>query len=175
MNSNFVIIIEGPMGSGKSTIASILHSQLPRTALLGTDKIKDVISDFNKSDEDYYLATTIMLAMARIFLENKFSLLIPQAFLKKEYADPFIKIAEEFNVKLHFYHLHAPEDELRARIIQRAHDKNVSLPTDDKIKKNFNKWRDNHYEYGKKIDISDQSSLEVADLILRELHLKPLI
>ena len=44
----FLILIDGPMGSGKTTISQILHSKLKRTAYIGLDRVKRFISDFKK-------------------------------------------------------------------------------------------------------------------------------
>ena len=82
------------MGSGKTTISSLLHSKLPRTALLGMDKIKWLLSDFQRTN-DYDLVSKVMVGMCKTFLEQGCNLLIEQAFWKKEYVQPYIDLANE--------------------------------------------------------------------------------
>ena len=50
----FIVILDGPMGSGKSTVGELLAKKLRRTALVNEDKIKWFISDFKRSKKDLW-------------------------------------------------------------------------------------------------------------------------
>jgi predicted kinase len=168
MKKQFVIILEGPMGSGKTTISSLLHSKLPRTALLGMDKIKWFLSDFQRV-EDYDLVSRVMLGMCKTFLEQGCNLLIEQAFWKKEYVQPYIDLTNEFKADLHFYQLEAPEDVLKKRAQGRPNTPQKPPVTTGRIDENLKKWQENRYEFGKNIDTEKLSPEEVVQLILQDV------
>ena len=166
-----MIIIEGPMGAGKTTISDLLHPKLPRTAYLGMDKIKWFLSDFQRTNEDNGLVNRVMHGMAKTFLEEGCNLLIGQGFWKKEYVQPYVDLAEKMKVDLYFYHLEAPVDVLRERIKSRPDTPNKPPLTDERIEKNLKTWKENKYELGKTFDTTKFSPEEVVELIIQDLGL----
>ena len=72
MKSLSVIIISGPMGAGKSTIAKLLHEKMPKNSLLSIDKIKRTISDYKSGDKNQIrLSFDICMAMASIYIKKR--------------------------------------------------------------------------------------------------------
>jgi len=170
MKRQFVIILEGPMGAGKTTISSLLHARLPRTALLGMDKIKWFLSDFQR-DKDYDIISKAMLAMGKSFLEQGCNLLIEQAFWKKEYAQPYIDMADESKADLHFYKLEAPIEVLTERAKIRPNTPGKPLVTKERIEENLKKWQENRYDFGKVLDTMKYSPEEIVGLIIQDLKI----
>ncbi len=169
MKKQFVIILEGPMGAGKTTIASILHPKLPRTALLSMDKIKWFLSDFERNNEDNGLISKVMLSMAKTFLEQGCNVLIEQGFWKKEYVEPYINLANEFRTDLHFYQLEAPIEVLRERAHVRPDTPGKIPLTKERIENNLKTWKENRYDLGKVFDTTEFSSEEVVKFILVDI------
>ncbi len=115
----YMIIIDGPMGSGKSTIAALLNKKLTRTAHLGIDRIKFFVSDFKRDYEDNHMTLLVLLRMIDEYLKNGINILIAQGLYKREHFEPYIKIAKKKNLKLFMYQLEAPKEVLLERILKR--------------------------------------------------------
>jgi len=91
----FIIILDGPMGSGKSTIGEILWKKLKRTVLINEDKIKWFISDFKRSKQDNAIVRSVLIEMAKEYSKKNINLIIAQGFSKTNRPlTPFIKIAK---------------------------------------------------------------------------------
>lgn len=157
------------MGAGKSTLSALLIPKLPRTGLLGIDKIKWFLSDFERTDADNAIIGKVMLAMAKAFLEQDCNVLIDQAFWKIEYVQPFIDLANERGAKLHFYQLEAPVEVLRERIKNRPIKPGRPPYPEGRVENNLKLWGGNRYELGQTFDTSKVSLESIADIILQDV------
>jgi uridine kinase len=92
LNKKFIIIIDGPMGSGKTTVATILHKKLKRTAHIGLDRIKWFISDFKRIPEDNEIIRSVVVAMTKEYLKQGISVIVEQG-MRKERIETLKKIA----------------------------------------------------------------------------------
>lgn len=165
-----LIIIDGPMGSGKTTIGKLLHKELARTVILSTDAIKWFISDFERGERDNAISAAVLMAMCKEYIRQGMSILLPQAFWKKEYLEPYIRLAKENNMQLHVYQLETPKDILLDRIGKRPKPELANTPVpQERILKNLQTWEDNRYEMGKTFDTSQLSPDEIVKLILADL------
>jgi predicted kinase len=165
-----MILIDGPMGSGKTSVGKILHKKLPRTAMLGMDDIKWCVSDFKRDKEDNRMTSKVVQRMTEEYLKHKINILIPQAFWKKENIDQYIKLAEEAGVKVFIYQMTAPKEVLMERLSKREKPSQAPTPmTQEKIEANYQTWKDNQYGLGKVFDTSKMSSEEIASEILAEM------
>jgi hypothetical protein len=112
---NKLIILNGPSGAGKSTVARILWKKMGRTALVGLDEIKWLISDYKSDNHDLTLAGNIGLNMAEIFLVDGLDVIVEKAFCKQEYIQPFIDLADKLGIifpdriRDHFYVGHSSD------------------------------------------------------------------
>ncbi len=165
-----IIIIDGPMGSGKTTVGKLLHPNLPRTAILSTDAIKFFISDFERGDRDNAISAAVLIQMCREYIKQGISLLLPQAFWKKEYLDPYLKLAEENNLKVFIYQLEGSKELLIDRIHNRPKPALAKTPVpEERILNNLKTWEDNRYQLGKVFNVDELSSEQIAKLILEDL------
>jgi predicted kinase len=165
-----IIIIDGSMGSGKTTIGKLLHKQLKRTAILSTDAIKWFISDFERGERDNAISAAVLRQMAQEYIKQGISILLPQGFWKKEYLQPYIKLAEENNLQLHVYQLEAPRDILLDRISKRPKAELATSPVpQERVEKNLKTWEENRYEMGKTFNTGEHSPEEIVQLILKDL------
>ncbi len=165
-----MIIIEGPMGAGKTTVAEILHKKLPRTALLGLDRIKFFLSDFKRGKEDNILSFHVVYSMMETYLKEGCNILYPQGFWKRKMVDKYLDLAQKYNTDVYFYQLEAPREILMDRIKNRR--KSVNLPelTEGRAERNLTTWEENRYELGKNIDTTKFSVDEIVDIILSDLE-----
>ena len=104
------------MGSGKTTIAKLLHPNLKRTVLIGGDEIKWFISDFRRNKRDNDIIHRVLLKMCDEYLKNGINILLVQGFYSKERAKQYLKIAKKYKCKIRFYHLEAPRKVLLERV-----------------------------------------------------------
>ncbi len=166
----FLIIIDGPMGSGKTTIGNFIHKQLPRTAKLSTDAIKWFISDFERGEGDNAITAAVLIQVCKEYIKQGINILLPQGFWKKEYIEPYIKLAEENNLKLFIYQLDGPKDILLERIKNRPKPElaKTEVPF-ERVLKNLQTWEENKYQTGKVFNISELTSEQIAQQILKDV------
>lgn len=166
----FIIIIDGPMGSGKTTIGKLLCTELKRTAMLSTDRIKFFISDFERGERDNSISAAVLMQMCKEYIKHGVNLLLPQAFWKMEYLEPYLKLAKENNLKLFIYQLEGPRELLLERIKNRPKPELAKTPvSEERVMQNLKTWEDNRYQLGKVFNIGELSSEEIAKLILADL------
>ena len=167
----FLIIISGPMGSGKTTISKLLHLHLPRTAIINSDAIKFFISDFERGERDNAITAGVLLEMCREYIKHDINLLLPQPFWKKEYLEPYLKLAEENNLKVFIYQLEGSKELLFERIHNRPKSAlaKTAVP-EERILCNFKIWEENRYELGKVFNVDELSSEQIAQLILADIE-----
>lgn len=167
----FLIIIDGPMGSGKTTIGKLLQAKLKRTAMLSIDGIKFFISDFERGERDNAISAAVLMQMCKEYIKHDINLLLPQGFWNKKYLEPYIKLAEKNNLKLFIYQLEGSRELLLQRIKNRPTSELAKTPvSEERILANLKTWEENRYELGKVFNIDELSSEEIADLILVDLN-----
>ena len=86
----FMVVIHGPMGSGKTTLADLLHNEIANTAHFGADHIKWLVSDFKNVPSHTQVAKNMVPIMAEGYLKQGINLILEQAFSETE-----IKTLEE--------------------------------------------------------------------------------
>lgn len=165
-----LIIINGPMGSGKTTIGRLLHSRLERTAILSTDAIKFFLSDFERSDRDNSISAAVLMQMCKEYIKQGINVLLPQGFWKKEYIEPYIRFAEENDTRLFVYQLEAPRWVLMERVKNRPKSELAKTPVpEERVVKNLDTWEENRYWLGKVFDTSKLSSEEIVTEIIKDI------
>jgi thymidylate kinase len=173
--SLFLIVIDGPMGSGKTTTARLLNSKLEGTARLERSEIKRFISNF---DEEHHnkVVQNVATVMVDEFLKNGVSVVVEWA-MRSERVEAFQEIAKKYNARCFVYELDAPKDMLLKRVEERTRillDKK-ELPAENKenVQRNFEKnysFRIDHkYQGAIVIDSSKLDSEKIADRILMDL------
>lgn len=166
-----MIIIDGPMGSGKTTIGKLLHPQLKRTVMLSTDAIKFFISDFERGERDNAISAAVLMQMCKEYIKHDINILLPQGFWKKEYLDPYLKFAEENNIKVYMYQLEGSKDMLLERIKNRPKPELAKTPVpEERILKNLKTWEDNRYVLGKVFNVNELSSEQISNIILSDVQ-----
>lgn len=158
------------MGSGKTTIAALLNKKLKRTAHLSVDRIKFFVSDFKRGPEDNTMTTAVLVKMINEYIQQGINILIAQGFWKKEYMEPYIKIAKKNKLNLFIYQLEAPKEVLLERIAARPKPKEAKTAVPkSRILKNLKTWKENRFVLGNVFDTSVVSTDKIVKTILKDI------
>ena len=166
----FLLIIDGPMGGGKSTVADLLKTKLDSVLFTGIDRLKWSISGFDRSSEGNRLVARLVESLARTALTDGMSVCVEQGFMKAEYMFPFINLAKEIGVRLFVYQIEAPRDILIERLKPRKTPVDAKSPVSmEKIEKNLDNYFNNKYSQAKVIDSGKYSPDEISQFILKDI------
>jgi cytidylate kinase len=169
----FIIILDGPMGSGKSTVGEILAKKLKRTALINGDKIKWFISDFKRCKKDNAIVQAVLEQMCKEYLKQGISLVIAQAFLNGiRPILPYVMMAKKNGAELLVYHLNAPKEVLLNRIDERKKNSKFSRTpiAKTRIYRNIRNWKKYRYSIGKELETDKIRAAKIASMILKEIN-----
>ena len=174
----FLIILEGPMGSGKSTVAGLLKGKLTKTVVLGIDKIKWFQSDFKRGDIQNSKVEEVVYAMARTYLRQGFSVILENGFwkntLRAKYRNAYLRYAKRNKIKTFIYHLTTPAEVSFERVAKRkAKSKSQKLHPPNplqRIRRNITEHEKRRFRDGEDIDTVKHSPLQITKLIIRDLQ-----
>jgi len=91
-----LIILNGPLGIGKSTLANRFAEEYPLTLRLDIDDMRTYISHWREQAEQSAVSSKQMaLAMTKVHLLLGHSVVIPQIVRKTEFFEQFEEVAHE--------------------------------------------------------------------------------
>ena len=91
-----LIILNGPLGIGKSTIATKFADEHPMTLRLDIDDLRACISHWREqADQSAASSKQMALAMTRVHLSLGYNVVIPQIVRKAEFFEDCEQIAKE--------------------------------------------------------------------------------
>jgi predicted kinase len=157
------ILLNGAMGSGKSTIAGLLEERMERTAILEIESVRQLVA----GSEDNQLAWKVIYRMCDEYFRNGVSVLLQQTVASQGIVNKFLRLARKHKCSVAFYHLQAPRIELLKRIERRKKSRNVSRSL---IAHNIQKHENITYTGAVIIDTSKRKPAGVAELIMRNLN-----
>ncbi len=158
------------MGGGKSTVADLLKGKLEKVLFTGLDRLKWSIAGFDRSPEENKLVAHLVEIITKTALEDGVSVCVEQGFMRAEYIEPFIKIANELGVHLLIYQIEAPRNILIERLASRKTPIEAKNPVStEEIVRNLNTYFDNKYSQTKVIDSQKFSPEQITEIILKEL------
>lgn len=135
MQTPFLLLLDGMTGSGKTTISNKLAERIPRLALIGLDKVKLFISDFERGDRDNNIGRDIVLEMTKIYLANSISVVVDQPIKSSEII-AYEDIAKKYSVPIYKIQMFANPDVVFVRIVERM--KSWEKPTsEEQVRKNI--------------------------------------
>lgn len=157
------ILLNGAMGSGKSTIADLLKNKLKRTAIIEIEDVRHLVT----GSEDNLLAWDVIYSMCDQYLKSGVNILLKQTVASQEIVNKFLRLARKHKCSIYFYHLQAPKNELLKRIDKRKKTKNVKKSL---ISSNLEKHKKISYTGATVINTSKISAADAANFIFRNLR-----
>ena len=167
-DGTFLIIIDGPMGAGKTTVAKLLHERLKRTALLGLDRIKWFISDFKRIPEDNEIVRNVVAAMTKEYLRQGISVIIEQG-MRKDSIEKLKKMARQNGATCLVYQLEAPKRLLLERVHERPRLPGKPRISNARIERNYKFHQENKYAKAIVFDAEKMTAKQIANRIMKDL------
>jgi len=116
-----LIVINGPLGIGKSTLAKRYADEHPLTLLLDIDELWAMLSHWREEKEvSSPLSKQMAMAMARINLNTGHDVVIPQILQTIELAESFEQLAKECSAEFYEILLFVDKEESIRRFISRG-------------------------------------------------------
>lgn len=119
MTTPFLILVDGPMGSGKTTTSKLLNQKLPDTARVALPDIKRLVPNFKEDKQTLTVIREVMRVMIDKYLEHGVSVIVEQ-ITKADGVDVLRGIAEKHGAKFYGYRLTAPKDIRLNRVFERT-------------------------------------------------------
>jgi thymidylate kinase len=172
----FVVVIDGPMGSGKTTVSKLLNEKLEGTARVALADVKRFISGFEKDHNYNVVSQEIILVMVEEYLKRGISVIVEWA-MKKERAEAFKEIAKKYNAQHFIYQLDAPKSLLIERVKERTGtlldkselpEKNIKN-IEENFEKNYSFHIENKHDDVAVIDSEKLSPEQIVDHIIGEI------
>jgi len=163
-----MIVIHGPMGSGKTTLADLLHDEIADTAHFGVDHIKWLVS--KNAPSHTQVAKNMIPLMAEGYLKQGINVIVEQAFTAEEIKSLEL-IAQQFNALFLVYSLDTDRETLNKRIVERTQKREKPEVPIDHINKSYDEYKESLYKGGVSFDSGKVSIREMADKILVDLKL----
>jgi thymidylate kinase len=167
----YIILFDGMTWSGKSTTALLLKKLLPRTAIIGMDKVKRFITDFERGERDNTIAKNIVYSMTQTYLSHDISLLIEQPCKNIDEINMYTNLAKEKNIPIILIQLYSDPVVALQRVRERQKDRDYKVP-DDRIQHNIELFSDRSEQWFTVIDTTNMPPEEVADRVLHEITIK---
>jgi predicted ABC-type ATPase len=168
MSNNFLLIIDGMTGAGKTTVSDILSRRLSRVAVIGMDKIKNYISDFERGAEDNQIARDVVYAMAKEYFKHDISVVVEHPFKPDDELSRYEDLANEYSAPILKFQLFTTPELAFIRVVNRQKDSDNKIP-EERIKRNISLFKNGENDGFMAIDTSEIPSEDVAEKILEKI------
>ncbi len=172
----YLILIDGPMGSGKTTTTKLLNQKLPNTARVALPDIKRLVPNYKEDKKTLKIVREVMEAMIDKYLKHNVSVIVEQVS-KSEGIDVLRNLASIHNADFYAYRLTAPKSIRLKRVHERTKDMmGVSKLSQSKVNKLAKYFEPNHQFYldnkvntVETIDSSKMNTDEITESIINKL------
>ncbi|MES2226042.1 MAG: ATP-binding protein [Patescibacteria group bacterium] len=176
MNTPFLVLIDGPMGSGKTTTSKLLNQELPDTARVALPDIKRLIPNYRENEKTLGVVREVMKAMIDTYLSFGVSIIVEQ-ITKTEGVEALSAMAEKHGARFYAYRLTAPKNIRLERVHERTREMmDVSELPESKIQElagyfepNNRFYLDNPIAAAESIDTQDLSPDQVVEAIIKKV------
>jgi predicted kinase len=176
MISLFIILVDGPMGSGKTSTTKLLNQKLPNAARVARADIKRFIPNYEENEESLSLTRDVMHAMINKYLEHGVGVIV-ELITRSEDAEYLLAMAHKYGATFNAFRLTAPADLRLARVHERTREmmaiNELSQSTVDVLADNFERdeqfFVDNPLDVAETIDTQSMTPEQVANAITERL------
>jgi predicted kinase len=175
---NFILLLNGHPGAGKSTVAKELRLYIPRMAVIDVDLFRKFVSDYNNSVKDFSLMWEVVLAVVKVYLDNDISILVDRCVDQEKNRAALKKMARDYKVLFREVILYTKTlDCAVERVKNRPIKKNTKYKTTKISKELIVSLRDMMLEYKQKknivaVDTENNSIEQVAKQVVGVLNSK---
>lgn len=167
----FVIILNGSKGVGKSTLSKELAKKLEGVAFFGFDVVRRMISQMDASDVNNAIAVDVSMNMIEGFLSNGVSVVIDGGINNSERMQKVKMVVDKYDADLFTYTLHAPRETLWKRVQKR--DKEWGVEADrERFDYVYDLLEKNVLPNTVILDTAQLTVEKIADGIVRNLKVK---
>ncbi|MBT4856964.1 AAA family ATPase [Candidatus Uhrbacteria bacterium] len=170
LNTQFILLISGMVGAGKTTVGRKLKEKLSRVAVFDMDDIKWQISDFVRGDGDNAIVRDGVRSLTRNYCKHGISIVLPQTLRPEEPAQ-FRKIAEEFGYKFLHIELFTDDETAMRRVLARQKSSPNPPSPRSRVERNIAWYHEHRVDDSsvERIDTSNLSIDEVVEMVERRL------
>jgi len=174
MKKPFLIVIDGPMGAGKTTVSKLLHEKLHKkkrlNALISLDRLKRIISGYKMDSKIHLkLASDIGISMTKEYLKNNIDVIVEKAFTRAEFVDSFIRPFKK-KARLFVYQIEVPTDIGARRVRERPlHPEIKKRPPKSKFERNIRHYSQFKYKKAEVFDSSKLTPRQIVNKIIKDI------
>jgi len=130
-----LIIVNGPTGIGKSTVAKKIHEKLPLSFLLDIDAQRRYISKYKENrKESGELSLVVSRAIANEYLKSGHDVIIDKVIVNTTTALGFIELGKKHNADIYEFILNSSRETLIKRAEERGY-RDESLLTPERVER----------------------------------------
>lgn len=163
-----IISIDGPKGSGKTTIATLLKQRLPGIVSFSLDEIRRSIPEAIPTEEYNTIAFSILLQHVMEQVNQQKDVLIDSGLTEERSLALKEAIRDSWG-KWHGYALTAPHDVLLARLKQRDQ-ANKRRTNEERFERSYDRQQQKSFDGVTIIDTTTRSPEEIADQIVKDVR-----
>ncbi len=123
-----LIIINGPCGVGKSTVAELLHKTIPLSFLLEGDALRRLVSGYKEyREESKQLSSFVAMSIIETYLQTGHDVIVDKIIFDEEYLDRMTAIGISRGARVSEIILWASKDFVMKRAADRGYRENGLL------------------------------------------------
>lgn len=162
-NCFMIVILNGPINAGKTTIAQLLCRKIPNTAHVEVDKVREFI-DWMEGSEGWIISFETAIEIAKKFVEKGLNVIFTYHISKEDYEE-IVK-----NLHPHDQHIYAfTLKPAKKVLLQNRGNREMSRREINRINELYD--REMYRSYGEIIDNTNQKPDETADIIYEKIRL----
>jgi len=170
----FLLVIYGPLCSGKTTVLKIFSQQQEKVFKISVDNIKSLVSDYS-NERDFNTMNEILFDTVRSVALKGYSIVVEGNTVIQRSYDIIDSIAKEGGFKLVEINIVAPVEILEARFLQRlknakAIGKKMAIASLEEMKLLYDQFHLQKKTIKNEYDSSILTSEEIATKILEKIN-----
>ena len=165
---NFLILIDGPKGSGKSTLSELLKNNLSNTEFFSLDNERKLIEKTDSRDNDNKKAFHIITEKLEKNFEQNKSAVVDCGLSSNERVNVLDTISKKYNVEVYKYSLIAHYDVLHSRVKERDKSRGKNFDK-ERFDYTFNAQQSKSFDGFSIIDSSKLSPQEIFEIVYSKL------